>query len=671
MQAATLVFVPTANFNGVVTVTFSVTDNEGLSSAVTADAVITVTAVNDAPIAVASTSTGVEDASRIAVNLTGTDIDGTVETVTVTVLPTAAQGVLYLADGITPVVAGTAISAVQAATLVFVPTANFNGVVTVTFSVTDNQGLSSAVTADAVITVTAQNDLTATNDNAVTAAGKPLTASVAANDSTTSGGVPVYVKNSEALYGSVTVNTNGTYTYIPMGGYSGTDTFTYTVIDALSGERATRTVSLVVNTVTDVPTGVAAINEGVTTTIDVLANNSFPSGAVVNAVTQGLQGAVVINADGTISYTPRPDAIGIDTFSYSVSSGGTIETVAVKVNLVPNQAVYVGLTTTVNVLANNSFSAGTVVNAVTQGTQGVVVINPDGTISYTPRPDAVGVDTFSYSVSSGGAIEIVVVKLNLVRNQAVLGERSDTHEYQRTVSILPVHAEPALFVLFSVSDARSEMSLRSGLGVFQSDAVTTAELLTGLDSDNLFSAGTDVGVGGLSGRDFSPIQPLYRGTLDQPNALYIQHAVRHESLGLDQGLHVQAAVRNSQYESTARNIRINSLNTAVPGVTTLFDAFVLGAPNVPVVPAEGQDAVTRDPENIEQVNPSNSQPTEADTVNTLPAFRVVDIALTTTSDTTSAPRQRAALGFSSQLQRDAARIRPQTIVQTALRTMVM
>jgi hypothetical protein len=108
-----LIFTPAANFNGTVTIPFTVTDNDGGTSA-PANEVITVVDVNDLPTATASTSSGNED-TDIAVALGGTDIDGTIATVTVTSLPPASEGVLYLSDGTTPVVAGTPITAAQAA----------------------------------------------------------------------------------------------------------------------------------------------------------------------------------------------------------------------------------------------------------------------------------------------------------------------------------------------------------------------------------------------------------------------------------------------------------------------------------------------------------------------------------------------------------------------------
>ena len=103
-----------------------------------------------------STSSGDED-SNIPVDLTGTDVDGTVASVTVTALPPVGEGVLYHADGVTPVVAATPLTPAEAAALVFVPAANFNGTVTITFTVTDDDGAVSGPASE-VITVNDVND---------------------------------------------------------------------------------------------------------------------------------------------------------------------------------------------------------------------------------------------------------------------------------------------------------------------------------------------------------------------------------------------------------------------------------------------------------------------------------------------------------------------------------
>jgi hypothetical protein len=147
-----ITFIPDANFNGNVSFPYVISDG---TATATANELITVTPVNDRPIATPSISSGSEDTS-INVSLAGTDIDGTVDFVTVTTLPSASEGVLTLADG-TAVVVGAPITATQAASLVFTPPSNFNGEVIVTFTVTDNNGLVSSP-ANEVITVVAVSD---------------------------------------------------------------------------------------------------------------------------------------------------------------------------------------------------------------------------------------------------------------------------------------------------------------------------------------------------------------------------------------------------------------------------------------------------------------------------------------------------------------------------------
>ena len=130
-----------------------------------ATSTIHVTATNDAPVATPSTSSGDED-TNISVGLSGTDVDGSVTSVAVTSLPPVGQGVLYYADGTTPVSTSTPLTPAQAANLVFVPSPNFNGTVTIPFTVTDNNGATSA-SANEVITVNAVNDNPVANDDTV------------------------------------------------------------------------------------------------------------------------------------------------------------------------------------------------------------------------------------------------------------------------------------------------------------------------------------------------------------------------------------------------------------------------------------------------------------------------------------------------------------------------
>ena len=104
---------------------------------------------NSAPTAIDFVGAGsAEDVIDVA--LTGTDEIGVIVSITISSVPPASQGTLKLADG-TPLVAGAVITPQQAANLIFVPLPNFDGVATILFFVTDDEGLNSA---DASATLT-------------------------------------------------------------------------------------------------------------------------------------------------------------------------------------------------------------------------------------------------------------------------------------------------------------------------------------------------------------------------------------------------------------------------------------------------------------------------------------------------------------------------------------
>src|SRR5262249_23031172 len=57
--------------------------------------------------------------------------------------------------------------------------------------------------------------------------------------------------------------------------------------------------------------------------------------AVITSVTQGSNGSVSFAANGVITYTPNANYNGTDTFTYTVTSGGTTETATITVNITP------------------------------------------------------------------------------------------------------------------------------------------------------------------------------------------------------------------------------------------------------------------------------------------------------------------------------------------------
>ncbi len=314
-----------------------------------------------------STSSGDED-TNIPVDLTGTDIDGTVDFVTVTTLPPTTQGVLYLANGVTRVVAGTPLTAAQAANLVFVPATNFNGTVTIPFTVTDNDGLVSTP-ANEVITVNAVNDAPVDGNEArIVYRGNPLIVPAAsgllANATDVDGGVlrissftiggqtravtpttPGSV--TIAGVGTLLINSDGSYVFTPLPNYVGPiPTATYTVSDGNGGtDTSTLSLSMPVNigpvdgnevrtVIEDTPVVVRAaaglLANATDANGDPLQITQFTVLGVNYTVAPGMSttakiagvGSLTINSYGGYVFSPAPNYAGpVPVVTYTVSDG--------------------------------------------------------------------------------------------------------------------------------------------------------------------------------------------------------------------------------------------------------------------------------------------------------------------------------------------------------------
>jgi VCBS repeat-containing protein len=150
------------------------------------------------------------------------------------------------------------------------------------------------------------------------------------------------VSATDGTHGSVMLNPEGTLTYVPDADFHGSDSFTYTVVDGEGGE-ASAVVTVTVSPVNDAPVAVddsATTGTAATVTVDVLVNDHDVDGdsLAVVAVTQGEFGSVVMNGDGTISYTPEASLEGLDSFTYTIdddAGGQATATVTVTVGAQP------------------------------------------------------------------------------------------------------------------------------------------------------------------------------------------------------------------------------------------------------------------------------------------------------------------------------------------------
>ena len=428
-------------------------------------------------------------------------------------------------------------------------------------------------------------------------------------------------------------------------------------------ETDTSTLALTVLPVVDITDDAVITNEEVAINIDALGTDNFEGSPSVSLTTQAQNGIVVLNPNGTFTYTPNVNFNGADSFTYTATVGNITETATVAITVVPgndnpiaeDDRFDVGKVAStkgieLNLLANDSDIDGdTLVVSRIAGQpvlagqaqtliipNGEVQISATGVITFYPDSSFIGEFDFDYEISDGqGGTALATVTINIIPAPRVDGEYRyhDSFRPEFNVPIRPV--DPALHILLSVQNARNESQLNRNFNILDIDSVVNKELLSGLDIGLNFASGGD-GLGELGGKDFSS-----QGITSYPtNALYVQQAVRQMPLATSHAVFVQLAVRQSQLESAARNGLVDSFNSAVPGVNTLLDAFAK-----PGLSAEKITAISDLPaENVFAHN-EKMQPYETEWLNhdgPVIAESVSDI------------KPVAAAGFSEQLRNSAA-----------------
>ncbi|MBD3915928.1 ThuA domain-containing protein [Nocardioides hwasunensis] len=132
--------------------------------------------------------------------------------------------------------------------------------------------------------------------------------------------------------GEVALAANGSFTYTPVTGFSGTDTFTYRANDGTS-KSAPTTVTITVEKAAAEPNAEPVAVDDAFTTVSgepltlaapgVLGNDTDADGdqLTATATSQPVNGSVVLRADGSFTYTPDAGFVGKDTFTYTASDG--------------------------------------------------------------------------------------------------------------------------------------------------------------------------------------------------------------------------------------------------------------------------------------------------------------------------------------------------------------
>jgi gliding motility-associated-like protein len=421
---------------------FSYKANDGITDGNTVTVSITVTATNTAPVTVADS---------YAVTRGGT-------------LTQAAPGVLANdTDAESNTLSAVKVLDPANGTLTFNSNGSFtyqhNGSNTTgdsfTYKANDGTADGNTVTVNIVISSAnnppvAQNDTYTVTHNGITTVSAP---GVLGNDTDLNSDPLTAIKVSNPAYGTLTFNSNGSFTYANTGGSATSDSFTYKVND---GKVDGNTVTVTLNIVrpNQAPVAVADsynLIRGSTLAVSVpgvLSNDSDSDGNTITAIkiSNPSQGTLTFNSNGSFTYVHGGGTNDSDSFAYKVNDGtvdGNIVTVTLTIALPGAAPVIADINKTI--FKNQTYTFAAInftekfvdllhdlqkVKIVTLPSSGILklggvnvtagqeIISADlANLSFTPGPDFTGTVSFQYNASclvgyalAGKNVNITVVE---------------------------------------------------------------------------------------------------------------------------------------------------------------------------------------------------------------------------------------------------------------------
>jgi VCBS repeat-containing protein len=380
----TFTYTPATGFTGTVQFTYKVCDVDNDC----APAVATIK-INDVPVAVNDSYTTAKN-TPVTASVTGNDTTSADGGNTWTKVTGPSHGTVTMT--------GTG-------GFTYTPALNYTGTDSFTYKLCDVDNDCSTAT----VTIRINDVPVAVNDSYTTPKNTALTSSVAGNDTPSADGGNTWTMTVPPASGTVVLNTNGTFTYTPVTGFTGTVQFTYKVCD-VDNDCATAIATVKIN---DVP---LAANDNYTTakntplTASVTGNDtpSADGGNTWTVTVPPTSGTVVLNPNGTFTFTPATNPTATVTFTYKVcdvDNDCATAVVTIRINDVPvavNDTFTTAEDTPVSgtLTGNDTASAdgGNVWTKTSNPTNGTAAVNSDGTFTYTPNPNFFGTDTFTYKV---------------------------------------------------------------------------------------------------------------------------------------------------------------------------------------------------------------------------------------------------------------------------------
>jgi hypothetical protein len=408
-------YTSSASFVGVDAFDYTICDDRGACD--TASVQVTVDPAGTAPTANADTASTVEDiAVLVDVLANDTDPDGDIDDTTLAVSSPPGDGVA--------VVVGDQVR--------YTPAGGFVGTDAFDYRICDADGTCATATVTVDVTA-ASSPPNAVDDTAVTGRSTAVLIDVLANDSDVDGDLdPTSLSVTTPASGTATT-TGQQVSYDPNNGFSGTDTFSYTVCDLLAAcDTATVTVTVGSRGMTANPDA-ATTAEFAAVTITVLSNDTTTNGFVdATSLSVGSAGNGTTSRSGdAVVYQPAYGWSGVDTFTYDICDDtASCDTGTVTVTVVPGQAPIatddseaVDSDKDVKIKIDHNdidpdgdidLATVTIVVPPTSG-RATVFVESNNKITYTPDGTYWGTDTFTYRICDvQGLCDTAIVTVTVV-----------------------------------------------------------------------------------------------------------------------------------------------------------------------------------------------------------------------------------------------------------------
>lgn len=435
-------YVPTHGFFGVDSFCYTICDNGAPALCSTATVIVTVTPDPHPPVAVNDYATTTQTTPVVVnVGINDSDVDGNLNTGSVTLVTLPAHGAVTNIDPVTGAVT-------------YISTYPYLGVDSFKYSICDNTPVSLGgplcATAMVYINITPLNHPPHAPDTTVTIPQDSFILVCAAAIDVDPGQILTTASVCTPAHGSAVITLGSTcVTYVPAPGYVGTDSFCYVVCDnGTPGLCDTGVITVIVTPVPHCPKAVKDIlnaTAGTPVVINELNNDrnvgTIGAGYSVSILSGPDAGnTAVLNANGTITYTAAVGYVGIDHINYfvydSVDHCGdstqiliyVVDTACVGPVAFDDAAtVCEGAIVSTNVLANdylgNNTSAPTV-SVIGIGSHGLGYVNTTtGLVEYAAPNLYHGLDTVTYQVCtscpSGPRCDTGILAINiLITNHA-------------------------------------------------------------------------------------------------------------------------------------------------------------------------------------------------------------------------------------------------------------